>query len=139
MTQSDGLGFRLDGVEVAHVDPAGAAAVRCSGAGRRAADMEAQERRRNEVDDLPAIDVGGKSAGLDSAAARRWSSGHVVRARSTLTFGTLHQRGITDGGFMDEGEVGEVQEIVDDQAVRRDVEVLPPLAPQLGRRASGSR
>jgi hypothetical protein len=40
---------------------------------------------------------------------------------------------------MDEGEVGEVQEIVDDQAVRRDVEVLPPLAPQLGRRASGSR
>ena len=66
-----GLGLRRDGVEIAHLDAADALALRRAGAGRRRADVEAQERRRAEIDDLPAIDVGGEAAGLDERRRRR--------------------------------------------------------------------
>src|SRR5215471_7662789 len=54
------LGLRRDGVEIPHLDAADPLAFRRAGASRGPADVEPQERRRREVDDLPAIDMRGE-------------------------------------------------------------------------------
>ena len=86
------LGLRRDGIEIAHADAVDAASLRGAGAGRRAADIETQERRRHEIDDLPAIDVAGKAAGLDEGGRRRRvddpaGDHHVVRRAIHLDLG----------------------------------------------------
>src|ERR1700722_20205309 len=55
------LVLRRNGVEIAHADAADPLAFRRAGAGGRGADVEPQERRRYEVDDLPAVDMAGKT------------------------------------------------------------------------------
>src|SRR6202041_2166530 len=57
-----GLGLRRNGIEIAHADAADTLAFPRAGAGGRRADVEPQERRRHEVDDLPAVDMAGKTA-----------------------------------------------------------------------------
>src|SRR6516165_10333579 len=59
-----GLGFRRDGVEVAHAYPADAPPFGSAGTGWRCTDIEPQKCGRREINDLPAIDIAGKAAGL---------------------------------------------------------------------------
>ena len=65
------LGLGGDGVEISHFDPADPPALGSPGAGRGCADVEPQECRRREVDDLPAVDVGREAARLHEGRRRR--------------------------------------------------------------------
>src|SRR5712692_8552408 len=49
------FGLRRDGVEIPHADAADALPLRRAGSGRRRSDVETQEGRRGEIDDLPAV------------------------------------------------------------------------------------
>src|SRR5262249_14629509 len=130
-----GLGFRRDGVEIPHADAADALALPRPGAGRRGADVEAQERRRGEIDDLPAVHVGGEAARLHEGRRRRRID-HPAGDRDTvlralhLDLRLVYQRRIPDRGSVHEGEMGEVEQVVDDELpVAFDVEVFALGAP----------
>src|ERR1051326_5524623 len=123
------LGLRRDGVEVAHGDAADPLALRRAGAGRGGADVEPQERGWREVDDLPAVDVRGEAADLDEGGRRRLVDDparhrHVVGRARHLDGGMLGERRIADGGLVHEGEMGDAEQVVDDQLpVRLHVEI----------------
>ena len=140
-----GLGLRRHGIEVAHLDAADAAAFRRAGAGRRRADVEPDERRRHEVDDLPAVDVAGEAADLDERRRRRLVDDparhlHAVRRALHPHRGVLHQRHVADGGLMHEGEMREIEQVVvDELPVALGVEIVGLGAPVRDRRANDSR
>jgi hypothetical protein len=80
------LGLRRDRIEIAHGEATDAPALRRAGTGRGRADIEAQARRRREIDDLPAIDRRREAAGFDAGAfiTQRVTT-TPFGARSTLT------------------------------------------------------
>ena len=60
--------------------------------------------------------------------------------RCNLDVRLIHQGGIADGGLVHEGEMGEVEEIVDDQLpVGFDVQILAFRRPSSDRPANGNR
>src|SRR4029450_3958639 len=90
-----------------------ALSLRRAGAGRRRADVETQERRRGEIDDLPAPAVGGEAAGLHEGWWRRRvddpaRDGHVVLGALHLDLRLVDQRRVADRGLVHACELGEV-------------------------------
>ena len=108
---------------------------RRAGAGRRGADVETQECRRGEIDDLPAIDVGGEFARLHEGGRRRRiddpaGDGDVVLRALHLDLRLVDQRRVADRGLVHERQMGEIEQVVDHELpVALDVKVLALRAP----------
>ena len=131
------LGLGGDGVEVAHADAAHAVALGGAGARVRAAHVEPDEGRRGVFDDLPAVDVapevphlgvGGRGRGVDHPAGHHHPAvfafgGHPGRVGHGV---------VADGGPVHVGQVGQVQQVLDDEAVVALGVVEGALDPPLG-------
>ena len=123
-----GLGLGRDGVEVAVRHAPAAVTLGRAGPGGRAADVEDHRRRRDEVDDLPAVDIAGEPAELRQHRRRRAvddPSGGPHAARRALGRGRrLRHSHLAQRGGVDEGQMREVEQIVDQQlVVAADMEI----------------
>ena len=143
-----GLGLRGHEVEVVEAEPVrrhvalelGVAELLAFRGARGRAGEQPYRARHPELDDLPAVDdrlfrpvahllVGGRRVLADGPARHR----HRIVVLEGLEHGVLGDRSVADRRPVDEGQMREVQQVVDDQlVVAVDVEIGALVAPVVG-------